>query len=117
MYKSFIFNYDEVLQRDYNGDELGFDVMLCIMPDVLEPDFQTYAAWKHKIGTYIHVTKFSEIGANENNPTAVKNHILTAYSTWPNPPTHILIVGDDGVAPVKYITLDGWTFVYRRLFC
>ncbi len=64
LYKSFIFNYDEVFQREYYGDELGFDVMLCIMPDVLEPDFQTYAAWKHKIGTYIHVTKFSEIGAN-----------------------------------------------------
>ena len=116
LYKSFIFNYDEVFQREYYGDELGFDVMLCIMPDVLEPDFQTYAAWKHKTGTYIHVTKFSEIGANENNPTAVKNHILDAYNNWANPPTHVLIVGDDGVAPVKYVTMDGWTFVNENYF-
>jgi hypothetical protein len=116
LYKSFIFNYDEVIEREYYGDEEGFDVMLCIMPDFLEPDFQTYAAWKHKTGTYIHVTKFSEIGANENNPTAVKNHILDAYNTWENPPTHILIVGDDGVAPVKYITMDNWTFVTENYF-
>jgi len=116
LYKSFIFNYDEVLQREYHGDAEGYDVMLCIMPDVLEPDFQTYAAWKHKIGTYIHVTKFSEIGANENNPTAVKNHILDAYTTWENPPTHVLIVGDDGVAPVKYVTMDNWTFVTEDYF-
>jgi len=115
LYKSFIFNYEEVLQRDYNGDELGFDVMLCIMPDVLEPDFQTYAVWKHKIGTYIHVTKFSEIGASANNPEAVKNHILDAYNNWEDPPTHILIVGDDGVAPVKYISYD-YTFVYENYF-
>jgi hypothetical protein len=116
LYKSFIFNYDEVLQREYYGDEEGHDVMLCIMPDFLEPDFQTYAAWKHKIGTYTHVTKFSEIGASANNPNAVKNHILDVYNTWENPPTHVLIVGDDGVAPVKYVTMDGWTFVNEDYF-
>ena len=116
IYKSFIFNYDEVLQREYNGDEEGFDFMLCIMPDFLEPDFQTYAAWKHKIGTYIHVTKFSEIGANENNPAAVRAHILDAYNNWENTPTHVLIVGDDGVAPVKYVFMDGWNFVNEDYF-
>jgi len=115
LYKSFIFNYNEALQRENYGDDLGFDVMLCIVPDVLEPDFQTYAAWKHKIGTYIHVTKFSDIGANENTPTVVKDHILDAYNTWENPPTHVLIVGDDGVAPVKYISYD-YTFVYENYF-
>jgi len=115
LYKSFLFNYDEVFQREYNGDEESYDVMLCIMPDFLEPDFQVYADWKHKTGTYIHVTKFSEIGASANNPEAVKNHILDAYNTWANPPTHILIVGDDGVAPVKYISYD-FTFVNEDYF-
>ncbi len=115
LYRSFIFNYDEVLQREYHGDELGFDFMLCIVPDVLEPDFQTYAGWKHKTGTYIHVTKFSDIGANENTPNIVKDHILDAYTNWENTPTHVLIVGDDGVAPVKYISYD-FTFVYENYF-
>jgi hypothetical protein len=116
LYKSFIFNYDEVLQREYYGDDEGYDIMLCIMPDFLEPDFQVYADWKHKTGTYIHITKFSDIGASANNPTAVKNHILDAYNTWANPPTHVLIVGDDGVAPVKYVTLQGWNFVTEDYF-
>ncbi|RKY99811.1 MAG: hypothetical protein DRQ13_01590, partial [Ignavibacteriae bacterium] len=115
LYKSFLFNYDEALQRENYGDELGFNVMLCIVPDVFEPDFQTYAAWKHKTGTYIYITKFSDIGANENTPTVVKDHILDAYTNWENPPTHVLIVGDDGVAPVKYITYD-FTFVNEDYF-
>ena len=116
LYQSFIFNYDEVLQRDYNGDDEGYDVMLCIVPDFLEPDFQIYAAWKHKTGTKIHITKFSEIGANQYNETVVRDHILDTYNAWENPPTHVLIVGDDGVAPVKYVTLDGWNFVNEDYF-
>ncbi len=116
IYKSTIFNYKEVLQREYNGREEGYDLMLCIMPDSFATSFQTYADWNHKTGTYIHVTKFSEIGASGSNPTAVKNYILNTYTTWTIPPTHVLLVGDAGVAPVKYITLDGWTFVYDDYF-
>ncbi len=116
LYKSIIFNYDEVLQREYNGDELGYDLMLCIMPDSFVTSFQPYADWNHKTGTYIHITKFSEIGASGNNPTAVKNHILTTYNTWSVPPTHVLIIGDAGVAPHQNITLDGWTFAYDDYF-
>ena len=116
LYKSIIFNYKEVLQREYNGREMGYDLMLCIMPDSFATTFQQYADWNHKTGTYIHVTKFSEIGASGTNPTAVKNHILDAYTNWAIPPTHVLLVGDAGVAPVKYITLDGWTFTYDDYF-
>ncbi len=116
LYKSIIFNYKEVLQRNYNGREDGYDFMLCIMPDSLAASFQPYAEWNHKTGTYIHVTTFSEIGATGSNPTAVKNHILDAYTNWAIPPTHVLLVGDAGVAPVKYITLDGWTFTYDDYF-
>lgn len=86
LYRNFIFNYDEVLQRRFAGMETGYDFMLCIMPDEFYNSFQTYANWRHKTGTYIHVTKFSEIGASGNNPTAVKNHIQTAYTTWEVPP-------------------------------
>ena len=115
LYRNFIFNYDEVLQRRYAGMEEGYDFMLCIMPDEFYNSFQTYANWKHKTGTYIQVTKFSEIGASGNNPTAVKNHIQNAYTTWEVPPTHVLLVGDAGIAPIKLITYD-YTFAYDDYF-
>jgi hypothetical protein len=115
LYKSFIFNYEDVLQERFGSREQGRDVMLCIMPDEWAASFQVYADWKHKTGTFIHVTKFSEIGASANNPTAIKNHILDAYTNWEYPPTHVLIVGDDGYAPVKYISYD-WTFVNENYF-
>ena len=116
LYRNFIFNYEQVLQRRYDGMEAGYDFMLCIMPDEYYNSFQVYADWKHKTGTYIHSTKFSEIGASANNPTAVKNHIIDAYNNWPVPPTHVLILGDDGYAPVKYVSLQGWTFVNEDYF-
>ena len=76
--------------------ETGHDIMLCIMPDIYVEEFQPYAEWKHKSGTEIIVTKFSEIGANQCNPDIIKNYILSAYNSWENVPTHILIVGDYG---------------------
>jgi hypothetical protein len=115
LYRNFIFNYDQVLQRRYNGMETGYDFMLCIMPDAFYNSFQTYADWKHKTGTYIHVTKFSEIGATANTPIPVKNHIIDAYTNWEIPPTHILIVGDAGVAPIKLIQYD-YQFAYDDYF-
>ncbi|MEE9450063.1 MAG: C25 family cysteine peptidase, partial [Ignavibacteriaceae bacterium] len=120
LYRSFIFNYDEVLQQRYGGRTEGHDIMLCIMPDIYIEEFQPYADWKHKSGTEIIVTKFSEIGANQSNPDIIKNYILSVYNTWVNVPTHILIVGDYGSpagnAPVKYWTGWGWTFVNEDYF-
>jgi hypothetical protein len=86
------------------------------MPDDYYNSFQVYADWKHKTGTFIHSTKFSEIGANPTDPTIIKNHILDAYNNWPVPPTHVLILGDYGYAPVKYVSLQGWTFVNEDFF-
>jgi len=96
LYKSFIFNYDEVLQREYSGDVEGHDIMLCITPDIFFDDFQPYADWKHKSGTEIFITKFSEIGATQSDPQPIKDHIQNVYNTWLNPPTHILLNGDYG---------------------
>jgi len=83
-------------------------------------EFQPYAEWKHKSGTEIFITKFSEIGANQTNPDIIKNYILSVYNSWENVPTHILIVGDFGSpvgnAPVKYWTGSGWTFVNEDYF-
>ncbi|NWG28303.1 MAG: T9SS type A sorting domain-containing protein [Ignavibacteriaceae bacterium] len=115
LYRNFIFNYEEVLQRKYNGMESGYDFMLCIMPDEFVNSFQAYAAWRQKTGTYIHITKFSEIGATGNNPTAVKDHILDSYNNWQVAPTHVLLIGDAGIAPIKLISYD-YTFAYDDYF-
>lgn len=116
LYRSFIFNYEEVLQRHYNGREDGREVMLCIMPDAFTASFQIYADWKRQSGTDIHVTKFSDIGANGSNPDIVKNHITTAYNTWENPPTYVLIVGDNGIFPKKTVSYPGYTFAWEEYF-
>ncbi len=116
LYRSFIFNYSEVLRRDYGGTETGQEHMLCIMPDAYATTFQTYADWKQKSGVRVTITKFSDIGANQSDPNIIKNFILLAYESWLNPPSHVLIVGDQGTAPVKFVTLDGWNFVNEDFF-
>ena len=100
LYRSFIFNYQSVLDNLYGGKEDGHELMLCIMPDEFVASFQTYADWKRQSGIDIHITKFSDIGANSTNTTIIKNHIVDAYLNWEVPPTYVLLVGDDGVFPV-----------------
>ena len=114
LYKSFIFNYDEVLQREYSGDVDGHDIMLCITPDIFFDDFQPYADWKHKTGTEIFITKFSEIGATQSDPQPIKDHIQNVYNTWPNPPTHILLDGDYGTTTncVPRQEWSGWGYTF-----
>ena len=106
LYRSFIFNYQDVLNSRYNGQENGRDVMLCIMPDEFADSFQSYADWKRQSGTDIRITKFSDIGANSNNSQIIKDHITDAYHNWEYPPTYVLIVGDDGVFPKKIVNYD-----------
>ena len=96
-----IFNYQSVLDKSYGGKEEGHELMLCIMPDEFYTSFQPYAEWKRLSGIDIHITKFSDIGANANDPTIIKNHIADAYHNWEVPPTYVLIIGDDGVFPKK----------------
>ena len=55
--------------------------MLCIMPDEYVTSFQTYADWKRQSGIDIHITKFSDIGANATNPDIIKNHITMLITT------------------------------------
>ncbi len=103
LYSSFIFNYQHVLDNRFNGNEDGHDVMLCIMPDNFVDSFQTYADWKTQSGTKVHITKFSDIGANSSNSGIIKNHIADAYLDWEHPPTYVLLVGDNGVFPTKTV--------------
>ncbi len=114
-YRGFLLNYESVLQRNFDGVESAHDVMLIIMPDEYYETFQPYAEWRHSAGAEVHITKFSEIGASASTPEIVKAHIADAYSTWQNPPTYVLFMGDNGYFPVEYISYD-YTFVYDNYF-
>lgn len=47
IYKTMIFNYDEVIRSRYGiGDETANDLMLCIMPDSYVNTFTAYKDWK-----------------------------------------------------------------------
>jgi len=106
LYRSFIFNYQNVLDNQFKGLESGHDVMLCIMPDIFEASFQPYAEWKRQSGTDVHITIFSDIGASATNPTIIQNHLADAYHNWEFPPTYVLIIGDNGVFPKKVVSYD-----------
>jgi len=106
LYQNFIFNYQSVLDESYGGKEKGHELMLCIMPDDFYDGFQTYAEWKRQSGIDIHITKFSDIGANSSNEVIIKDHISDAYYNWEIAPTYLLIVGDDGVFP--WTTANGY---------
>ena len=116
LYRSFIFNYQNVLDNFYNGNENGREVMLCIMPDMFVESFQAYADWKRQSGTDIHITKFSDIGASANNPIIIRDHIADAYHNWEYPPTYVLIVGDDGFFPKKVVTYPDYSFPNEDYF-
>nr|NQU93537.1 hypothetical protein [Bacteroidota bacterium] len=100
LYRSFIFNYQSVLDNLYEGREDGHELMLCIIPDDFVASFQDYATWKRQSGIDIHITKFSDIGANSSDPSIIKNHISDTYFNWDVPPTYVLLVGDAGIIPV-----------------
>lgn len=119
IYKTMIFNYDEVIRSRYGiEDETANDLMLCIMPDSYVNTFTAYKDWKILSGMEVVVKKFSEIGATSNTPDVIKNFIADAYHNWQKPPTHILLIGDAGVAPTKNYTsqYDGYTFVNEDYF-
>jgi len=115
-YRSLIFNYQEVLNRLYGGREEAREVLLCIMPDIFVNSFQVYATWKRQSGYDVHVTKFSDIGANANNPDIVKSYIADCYHNWEFPPTYVLIVGDDGIFPKKIVTYPDYSFPNEDYF-
>jgi hypothetical protein len=116
IYRSTIFNYQEVLNNLYGGREEGRELLLCIMPDEFAPSFQVYADWKRQSGTDVKVTKFFDIGGNTNNPDVIKAYIADAYHNWEYPPTYVIIVGDDGVFPKKIVTYPDYSFPNEDFF-
>ncbi|MCF8367963.1 MAG: T9SS type A sorting domain-containing protein [Bacteroidales bacterium] len=116
IYRSFIANYQTMLDNLYDGKEDGHEVILCIMDDSFVDAFQVYADWKRESGTDVHVTAFSDINANANNPEIIKTHITDAYNNWEYPPTYVLVVGDDGYFPKKIVTYPDYSFPSEDYF-
>jgi hypothetical protein len=114
IYRSTFINYQSVLDRMYGGLETGRDVLLCIVPDTFANTFQTYRQWKHKTGTFVKFTKFSEIGATSSNPDIIKTYVAQTYHTWEYPPTYLLLGGDYGYVPIK--AADGQSFANEDYF-
>ena len=106
LYRSTILNYQSVLDREYEGLETGRDVLVCVVPDAFYNSLMPFANWRHKTGTYVQVTKFSDIGANATNPDIIKNYIAQIYHSWTYPPTYILLGGDYRYVPRKQIAYD-----------
>jgi hypothetical protein len=116
IYRSFILNYQQVLESCYGGREEGRELILCIMPDIFVESFKVYADWKRQSGIDVHITKFTDIGANAYDPDIIKNHIADAYHNWEYPPTYVLIVGDDGVFPKKIVVYPDYSFPNEDYF-
>jgi hypothetical protein len=114
VYRSSLLNYQNVLDREFGGLEIGREVLLMIVPDTFATPFQPYRLWKHKTGTYVRFTKFSQIGANSSNPDIIKNYIAQCYHAWEFPPTYVLLGGDYGYVPTK--AADGQSFANEDYF-
>ncbi|HCV42924.1 MAG TPA: hypothetical protein DGH68_05535 [Bacteroidetes bacterium] len=106
LYRSSIFNYQGALDRQFAGLETGRDVLVCIVPDAFADSLKPFANWRHKTGTFVKVTKFSEIGATATNPDSIKNYLARIYHNWKYPPSYVLLAGDNGYIPIKQIVYD-----------
>jgi uncharacterized repeat protein (TIGR01451 family) len=115
LYRSSIFNYQSVLERDFGGLENGRDVLVCIVPDAFADSLMPFVNWRHKTGTFVKVTKFSEIGANATNPDIIKNYLAQIYHNWQYPPTYVLLAGDYGYVPRRQIVYD-YTIVSENYY-
>lgn len=69
---------------------------LIIVYDSFFEEIQPLVSLKSAQGFDVTVTKTSEVPGGVTT-TAIKNYINTAYTTWPNPPVYVLLVGDNQI--------------------
>ncbi len=116
LYKNTIFNYQEILDSEFNGKENGEEVLLYIVPDNFYPYFTEYFKWKTSSGWNVVVTKFSDISATANNPNTIQSHVSNLYFFSQDPPTYVILVGDDGIFPKKIVTYPSYSFPDEDFF-
>ncbi len=62
-------------------------------------------AWRQRQGYPVVVATTAQTGSSKEQ---IRNYILNAFTTWPVPPEHVVLVGDAAVIPVWYETLSGY---------
>lgn len=75
-------------------------VYLIITADIYDtPDLAAFVALKQSQGFQVSLVRQSEI-ANGSTAAGIKAYIQTAYDTWTEPPSYLLLVGDSDRIPV-----------------
>jgi hypothetical protein len=116
LYRTYIFNYQDVLDSEYGGREEGEEVLLYITPDDFAATLEPYLEWKRLRGYKVILTKFSDISATATNPNTIKNHVSDLYHFSQFPPTYVIMIGDHGYFPHKTVTHPSYSFPDEDFF-
>jgi hypothetical protein len=79
-----------IIPNDEIYSQLGH--YLIITPPLFEPYLTYLVDWKRRKGHPVTVTSTAVAG---QTPTAIKAYIQEAYDTWEDPPTYVLLIGDE----------------------
>jgi len=92
----------------------GPDHMVVIGPAAYLSHAQPLVDWRIRTGTRVTVQAMEDIGTKSSQLLA---WLQQAYDTWPQPPTIVLLVGDETAVPAGFGQTANATsdFVYTRL--
>ncbi len=96
LYRSHILNYDSLtLPRLVTGTGKRYIIISRTRFDTKIPQF---AAWKTRQGYGVDLVTLEELGYTDPRQrdaiNATKRYIMEAYTSWPEPPEFVLLVGD-----------------------
>ncbi|HOP26377.1 MAG TPA: C25 family cysteine peptidase [Candidatus Sabulitectum sp.] len=92
---SFLPLYDSVLGFEHPGNTVNGSYVFISSQEGLD-QVQPLIDWKHRKGYEVETVTLAETGST---PEEIDTWIENAFSTWPNPPEYILLVGDASVVP------------------
>lgn len=96
LFRTSFVNYGALQGTEVMG--LKQEGYLIIVYDSYHDEILPFASWKQSQGFDTTVTTTSQIpgGATKEN---IKSYILNAYTSWPTPPSYVLLVGDVAQIP------------------
>jgi hypothetical protein len=97
LFQTSFVNYGALKEMEHPGvrDEEGY---LIIVHDSFYDAIEPFANWKTSLGFETTVTKTSEI-AGSPTKEQIKDYLVNAYTSWPIPPSYVLLVGDVAQIP------------------
>jgi len=101
LYAALVDNYDQLPRAEVRRGSY-----LVITVDDYATSLAPFVEWKRSRGVETELVTLSEIGASPTNQD-IKDYILNAYLTWPNPPDYVLFVGDSTMSG-SYGTMPCW---------